>query len=322
MKLTRFFSISIKPIVVISCLFLAACAEEEVNLDLKNIGNPYQIAVEGGVFSFGGHQFLKLTQPFEQNEKAKPASGAKVEVSDGKNTYQYRETERKGEYESVEEFTGEVGKVYTLKIEYNGNTYFASDSMVAATEIELEQIPAGEQTKYVKTENWTEDGATVYNNYFGIDLSIHKFGCAETAKWTFKDIDSSYYVKTPKDLVLLDPAYSHQSSIPQGVFPMATEGTFAAYNDCEDEDDEAPIQCVKMSMSDRYYDYLVSEFNLTDWSGGMFSTIPGNTKTNLSKGGTGYFYASDVKIRYLGLDELLELVEMFGNKEYSDDYEK
>ena len=320
MKLTRLFSISIKPIVVISCFFIAACTEEEVTLDLKNSGNPYQIAVEGGVFSFCGHQFLRLTQPFEQNEKAKPASGAKVEVSDGQNTYQYRETEEKGEYESVEEFACEVGKVYTLKIEYNGNTYFASDSMVAATEIELEQIPAGEQTSYTKTENWTEDGATVYNNHFQIDISKHKFGCAETARWTFKDIDSSYYVKTPKDLVLLDPAFSHQSSIPQGVFPMATAGTFVAYN--EDYEDAAPIQCVKMSMSDRYYNYLVSEFNLTDWSGGMFSTIPGNTKTNLSKGGTGYFYASDVKIRYLDIEELLELVELFGDKGLSDDYEK
>ena len=174
----------------------------------------------------------------------------------------------------------------------------------------------------MKIEHWRDDGSIAFNNHIEIELSKHKFGCAETAKWTFKDIDSSYYVKKPKDLVFLDPAYSHQSSIPQGVFPMATEGTYAAYNDYEDEDDEAPIQCVKMSMSDRYYDYLVSEFNLTDWSGGMFSTIPGNTKTNLSKGGTGYFYACDVKIKYLGLDELLELVKIFGDKELSDDYEK
>ena len=309
----------LKSILFIITLLITACTEEEVTLELKNTSNPHQIAVEGGVFSFGGHQFLKLTVPFEQNGKAKPASGAKVEVSDGQNTYQYCETEKEGEYESVEEFAGKVGKVYTLKIEYDGQTYFASDSMVAATEIELKQIPAGEQTSYKKTEDWKEDGTTVYNNHFQIDLSKHKFGCAETARWTFKDIDSSYYVRTPKDLVLLDPAYSHQSSIPQGVFPMATAGTFAAYN--EDYEYAAPIQCVKMSMSDRYYDYLVSEFNLTDWSGGMFSTIPGNTKTNLSKGGTGYFYASDVKIKYLGTEELLELVELFGDKELSDDYD-
>ena len=311
-------------IVFICCLFLTACTEEEVTLDLKNTGNPYHIVVDGGVFSYGGHQFLKLTVPFEQNGQPEPAGGAKVEVSDGQNTYQYRETERKGEYESVEEFAGEVGKVYTLKIEYGGQTYFASDSMVAATEIELEQIPAGEQSSYMKIEHWRDDGSIAFNNHIQIDLSKHKFGCVETAKWTFKDMDSSYYVKTPKDLVFLDPAYSHQSSIPQGVFPMATEGTFAAYNDYEDEgyeDDEAPIQCVKISISGRYYDYLISVFNIVDWSGGMFSTIPGNSKTNLSKGGTGFFYASDVKIRYLGLDELLELVEMFGDKELSDDYE-
>lgn len=303
--------------VLFSYLFITACTEEEITLNLKNTGNPYQIAVEGGVFSFGGHQFLKLTQPFEQNGKAKPASGAKVEVSDGQNTYQYYETEKEGEYKSVEKFTGEVGKVYTLKIEYNGITYFASDSMVAATEIELEQIPADEQTKYLKIEHWRDDDTVELYDYVLIDMCKHNFGCVETAKWIFADFDTTMYVKTPKNLVLFDHCYSHQSSIPQGVFPMATWGAGAAYNE-----DAVPIQCVKMSMSDRYYDYLVSTFNITDWSGGMFSTIPGNTKTNLSKGGTGYFYASDVKIRYLDLDELLELVEMFGDKELSDDYDE
>lgn len=300
----------------ISCLFVVGCAEEEVTLDLKNTGNPYQIAVDGGVFSFGGHQFLKLTQPFEQNGKAKPASGAKIEVSDGQNTFQYYETDEPGEYKSIEKFSGEVGKVYTLKIEYGGQTYFASDSMVAATEIELEQIPAGEQTKYVKIEHW-RDGEVVFYDFVSIELSKHKFGCVETAKWVFRD--DSMFVKTPKNIVFAEKYYSHEQSIPQGVFPMATWGSGVSYNE---ERANSPVQCLKMSMSDRYYDYLVSKFNITDWSGGMFSTIPGNVKTNLSKGGAGYFYASDVKIRYLDLDEMLELVEMFGDKELSDDYEK
>lgn len=316
----------LKSIAFISTLLIAGCAEEEVDLDLKNTGNPYHIVVDGGVFSYGGHQFLKLTVPFEQNGQPEPAGGAKVEVSDGQNTYQYRETERKGEYESVEEFAGEVGKVYTLKIEYGGQTYFASDSMVAATEIELEQIPAGEQTKYLKIEHRRSDGTITFNNHIEIDLSKHKFGCAETAKWVFGDMDTAMYVKTPKNIVLFDPVYSHQSSIPQGVFPMATESIGASYNDYKDddyaEDDAIPVQCLKMSMSDRYYEYLISVFNIVDWSGGMFSTIPGNSKTNLSKGGTGFFYASDVKIRYLGLDELLELVEMFGDKELSDEHDE
>ena len=86
----------LKSIVFIGSLLITGCAEEEVTLDLKNSGNPYQIAVKGGVLSFGGHQFLKLTVPFEQNGRPEPASGAKIEVSDGQNTYQYRETEQKG----------------------------------------------------------------------------------------------------------------------------------------------------------------------------------------------------------------------------------
>lgn len=305
-------------IILLTSILISSCAEEEVTLDLKNTGNPYQITVDGGVFSFGGHQFLKITQPFEQNGKAKPASGAKIEVSDGLNTFQYYETDEPGEYKSIEKFSGEVGKVYTLKIEYNGKIYFASDSMVAATEITFEQIPAEPQSKYLKIESWSDENPddVVFYDFASIDLSKHKFGCVETAKWVFRD--DSMFVKTPKNIFFAEKYYSHKQSIPQGVFPMATWGSGVRYN----EETNSPVQCLKMSMSDRYYDYLISTFNLTDWSGGMFSTIPGNVKTNLSEGGTGFFYACDVKNRFLDLNELLEIIEMFGDKELSDDYEK
>lgn len=305
-------------IVLLTSLFLVSCTEEEVTLDLKNSGNPCQIAVDGGVFSIDGQQFLILTQPFEQNGKAKPASGAKVEVSDGQNTFQYYETDEPGEYKSIDKFSGEVGKVYTLKIEYNGKTYFASDSMVAATEITFEQIPAESQSKYLKVESWSDENPddVVFYDFASIDLSKHKFGCVETAKWVFRD--DSMFVKTPKNIVFAEKYYSHEQSMPQGVFPMATWGSGVRYN----EEIPSPVQCLKMSMSDRYYNYLISSFNLTDWSGGMFSTIPGNVKTNLSEGGTGFFYACDVKIRFFDFDELLEIIEMFGDKELSDDYEE
>lgn len=307
-----------KKLISISFLLaLTACNEEEVDLHFADGDIPYEIVVQGGVCSVMGKQLVYISKPMSVNDTiAIPVSNATVEVSDGQNTYLYRETEQKGEYESVEEFAGEVGKVYTLKIEYCGQTYFASDSMVAATEIELEQIPAGEQTKYMKIEHW-RDGEVVFYDFVSIDLSKHKFGCVETAKWVFRD--DSMFVKTPKNIVFAEKYYSHEQSIPQGVFPMATWGSGVSYNE---ERANSPVQCLKMSMSDRYYDYLISTFNLTDWSGGMFSTIPGNVKTNLSKGGAGYFYASDVKIRYLDLHEMLELVEMFGDKELSDEYDE
>ena len=60
----------LKSIVFIGSLLITGCAEEEVTLELKNTGNPYQIAVDGGVFSFGGHQFLKLTRTGSQNQQA------------------------------------------------------------------------------------------------------------------------------------------------------------------------------------------------------------------------------------------------------------
>ena len=283
-----------------SYLFITACTEEEITLDLKNTEMPYQIAVSGGIYSIYGHQFLKLTVPFEQNKRVKPASGATIEVGDGQNTYQFYETDELGEYKSIEEFAGEVGKVYTLKIEYNGNTYFASDSMVAAKEIELDKIPITDIRCQIQN-NWyrhPDKKLTVLS--LCIDQQV--FGCDENAIWMDcgRGNTNKPIVITPKKLVVLDRSYAHQSSPPQGLYPMAFESDVTFQ--CSKLD---TVEFVKLSISDKYYKYLFSRFNLVEWGGGMFSTIPGNTKTNLSKGATGFFCACDVKQTSFTFSELM-----------------
>ena len=296
------------------CLFVAGCAEEEISLELENAEMPYQIVVSGGVYSVYGNQFVKLTKPSKSSTiKAKPASGASIEVSDGQHTYQYRETDEQGEYKSIEEFAGEVGNVYTLKIEYEDITYFASDSMVAAKEIELDKIPitySSCQTLY----NWyrhPNEELTVLS--LCIDQQV--FGCDENAIWIDcgRGNSNNHIVLTPKKLVVLDRSYAHQCSPPQGLYPMIFESDVTFQ--CSKLD---TVDFVKLSISDKYYDYLFSKFNLVEWGGGMFSTIPGNTKTNLSKGATGFFCTCDVKQTSFTFNELME---HFGYDE-DGDYEE
>lgn len=311
MKLTRLFSISIKPIVVISCFFIAACAEEEIDLKLENAEMPYQIVVHGGVYSIYGKQFIKLTKPVKFSvERTLPAKGAQIEVTDGQNTYQYYETDEPGEYKSNDKFAGEVGKVYTLKIEYEGKTYFASDSMVATEEITLDEFPVDEM-KYTQFDHYIFDPNI--NDYtdsvetmkrVDFHMSDHYFGSSKATIWmAWGSGHSKNLMPQPKWLVIGNKYFSHKGTPPQGVYPMMSG--LSGFG-CEIGDS---LELIKMTMSESYYSYQISRFNLTDWSGGMFSTVLGNVKTNLSKGATGYFCACDVKIRYYSFDELLEYVK-------------
>ena len=317
MKLTlkRVASLLLFAIALISCLFIAGCAEEEISLELENAEMPYQIVVSGGVYSIYGHQILRLTQPSKSsNNKCLPATGANVEVSDGKNTYSFQETERQGEYESVNAFTGEVGKVYTLKIEFNEHTYFASDSMIAADEIRIEDFPAADMYYYASTHRaWNNPDSIITEGRVMFYIDYHSFGYDNAAMWLLwsKAHPSTSLAPSLRRIAIESKYYySHKGSPPQGIYPTTATSTGAR---CESGD---TIELVKLSLSDSYYDYQISKFNLTEWSGGMFSTIPGNVKTNLSKGATGYFCACDVKTRFYAFDELLEYVK---NNESDDD---
>lgn len=300
-----------------SYLFITACTEEEITLDLKNTEMPYQIAVSGGIYSIYGHQFLKLTVPFEQNKRVKPASGATIEVGDGQNTYQFYETDELGEYESIEEFAGEVGKVYTLKIDYNGRTYYASDSMTMTDEIKIEDFPAAKMFYYASTHRmWNNPDSITTEERIMFEIDYHSFGYEKAAMWLlWSKTHPTKSTMLPLRKIAIESKfyYSHKGSPLQGIYPTTATSTGAR---CDSGD---TIELVKISMSDRFYDYQISKFNLTEWSGGMFSTIPGNVKTNLSKGAIGYFCACDVKTKFFAFDELLEYVKNNESEDYDND---
>ena len=72
---------------------------------------------------------------------------------------------------------------------------------------------------------------------------------------------------------------------------------------------DSNIRVSRMSVSDQYHNYLISVLKETFWSNDIFTTIPANVSTNVSDGGVGFFYASDVyDIEFLG-EELIQIIE-------------
>ncbi len=270
-------------------ILLTACQEVEIDVNTlfssKEKDIQFDIVIEGGVVSKKGKQFVRLSRPIGINKEgdSTPISDATIQLYDGEKYYVYEESDEAGIYFTHDSISGKVGRLYTLTIEYNYKKYFASDSLV--------------QVSYNK-----EDRLPVKNVYEGehnrvyFDSDFHNFGYSEPNKWLLKlpsrDNNGNYYIKEFNTMELANwrnYIYTHNNALPQGLFPNGGIGTAGG------GDANAEIEFIKFSLSDKYYKYLLSYFEETDWRAGIFSTYPGNTYTNVSEGGTGYFFASDIK---------------------------
>jgi len=266
--------------------------KEEINPKVLDIhsGKMFDIVVEGFISTEKTLYQVKLSKPKSMlNPDFLPINNAQVKITDGNKFYNFELTATPGIFQSTDSISGEVGKKYTLIVEYNNKTYYASDSLVQSNPIVDFPINDIEQ----------------FDSHIEIDILVHNFGYKNASIW--KDVESTdeeeniihFDIKELNNLSI----YNHVGSIPQGIFPVGFTATILAGN----ENDS--LELIKMSVSQTYYEYLLSQFNITEWSSGIFSTIPGNTKTNVSDGGTGYFYCTDVKrfrMTYKDLNEIIE----------------
>jgi hypothetical protein len=271
-------------LLILGFIFQTSCISEEISITDLNLkdGAQYEISIEGGIVSVYGKQLIKLTEPFDINADSVIAiNTATVKLSDGTNEWIYQNINDQGYYETLDSIAGEAGKVYTIYVEYNNKTYKASDSICKVLDKSIETLPISELT--------TGPDGRIYSN-----ITIHNFGFNKPNIWinNSKSKHGKKYLTalTAKQIIFSSSKiYSHTGSLPQGVFPSG----FTSFGDAGEPNDTT--EYLKLSVSDAYYKYLVSMFNLTDWSSGIFSTIPGNTYSNVSEGGTGFFFASDVK---------------------------
>lgn len=292
-------------IFVILLIFLS-CDKTLVDintLDFSNAELEYDIAINGFISTEKTRHKVTLTKPAAIGDKIgyNPINNAEVSINDGDNTYPFEWIDEKRAYYSVDSIQAVQGVDYTIEIVCDGKRYTASDR-VPITSINDTINPFKRTIIYDDNGNisppdddWVELSVTQHN--FGFDkhliMLVNDIICEDHVSDSIKNIYS--------DITWLSQRFRihvHQGSLPQGVFPSGFRGTGYSGEPTD------TIELVYLTTSDTYYEYLISVFNETDWKSGMFSTIAGNSKSNVSGGGIGYFYVVSsrrVRITYQDL---------------------
>jgi hypothetical protein len=245
-------------------LIFALVACEEIIDDERSSADPNLIVVEGIITNERLNHKIKLSRPYrEQNGTVVPVSGSIVRITDGEDTVMLTEMPSgSGEYYTPAA-RAVFGKTYTLIIEHEGKTFFASDS---AEPVEpLPEISLAENN----------GSFSLINNPSGdepnfIDHLItwrHTPGCEGEC-----DGSVIFY-----DLKTVDVNEFYKPRNEKFMFP---ENTI--------------IIRKKYSVSPAFKGYLRAMMSETRWRGGVFDVERDNVPTNLSVGATGFFAVSTV----------------------------
>jgi hypothetical protein len=282
--------------------FLITSCSEEVSLNDINFSNAdieQYIAVEGFVSNEDEPCRIKLTKPVSVSQKIEsiPIDDATIVLHHRARDYTFQH-DTIGVYFSIDNIIGIAGEVYTLEINYNSKTYTAEEIMPDEPNDEF-NIPFTLGISYDDNQKPRPYDET----FVGLDIRFHNFGYERTNSWGFEEARYNNDTFPDNDLyrAMNYGIYTHQGSIPQGIFAPLTGATGASGAATDS------LEIIKAELSDRYKLYLLDKFNETDWQGGMFSTIPGNVSSNLSEGATGYFYALNVKRKRFIIEDFVDI---------------
>jgi hypothetical protein len=255
--------------VVILALIVSSCTEEiELNLTPEEYS---KLIVEGQVTDLYDNQtvVLRKTSPYDSNKPNPPAEGALVTINDGSNTYLLSENSP-GIYQT-DDFFGEVGKTYTLNIDYEGESYSAISKMKKTIEMDSVQftkfhfgIPA--DLPHINVLVYGKDCETPDQHYM-FQFSIN-------GEWNRNFIDDAMAMYSD---ALINGSY------------------ISAYNIgiIETREEVIEVQVRSLSISEEYvwfldactYNYMPNMF---------FSPPKANVQGNISNGALGFFNANSV----------------------------
>ncbi len=280
-----------KTLFFLTMLILYACEPTEVSINDINILNSnhkFDVVVDCYITTELKKHYIKLTKPSNDiaDNQAYPVSDAIVYITDEDKEYYFIESEIYGLYESTIEFAPQVGVEYKMYLKVVNKEYFAYDKPIAVSDIDFSQIQLPKRDEGIISST---------NKYFLVEK--HQFGYPENNKWLWLDDNSLHFFSNPFSEDIYDN-YTHSSAELQGLFPNNTY--LNSFGGTLDDS----INVIKYSLSDNYYKYLIAFFSETEWKAGLFSSISGNLPTNLSQGGTGYFYIMDITRKKIKVSEL------------------
>ncbi len=252
---------------------LTTSCTEEIPLDLNN--QEFQrLVVEGWFTNRAEAQTveLTLTSNYFANEEAPRATGAKVSVTDGTQTFNFTETSA-GIYQTESNVKGEIGKTYTLQIEYKGENYEASSTMKRIVEIDSLQ--------YVMDEEYAEDEPEETDIYYLLMYVQEPPGKGDFYMW-------ETFVNGVNKTDTLDNVWFESDEFVDGNYinGLEMDNVYFAMGDT--------VRLQMRGIPEETLDFFVAVMLETVWRGGPFDGPPANIPSNVSNGAVGHFSAASV----------------------------
>lgn len=255
--------------IALLALFTTSCTER-IDLDLNNDDN-VRLVVEGWITNQEKAHLVQLTTTtsYFENQAAPRVSGAIVSITDGTNIYPLAEQEP-GMYYTAANVSGDIGKTYTLNVDWKDEPYAASAY--------LDTVSAIDSVAY---EYWEDDEDPLENGY---DLFLYTQelpGQGDHYMWRiFKNGVSIR--DTLNQVVFVEDDFVDGNYI---------GGWNFEYIDAEVGDN---IVIEQLAISAEANEIFLAIMLETDWRGGPFDTPPSNVPSNITNGGLGYFGAAGV----------------------------
>lgn len=269
----QFKNISILLLLIIAVF--TAC-EETIIIESDNLDE--RVVIEGLVTDQQNH-YVKLTRTrsFYATGRAEPIESAVVSVSDDNgNTYQFvhnptNDPTENGFYYPVNSFQGQLGSVYSLDVQVDGEQYTAQEMLLPVTPIDSLTVFLNED----ELEDPDEEGRFYEVLFYASEPQDRK------DQYLFKFYrDGEIVQDDPTDIYFSDDAL-----LGEKIDDLEIAGFYA----------EGDVVTVEMySLTQEAFIFYSDLFNLLNNDGGMFSPPPANPRNNLSNEALGYFQVSSV----------------------------
>ncbi|MFT4663334.1 MAG: hypothetical protein ACI8YQ_000467 [Polaribacter sp.] len=251
-------------------LLLQNCGVEETNWDFQS-GTNGKLVVESILTTEQKKQAVRLSlSRNDLNGTSIPITDAVVSINNGQDDFTFlASTEEPGLYESLQQSVALPGRLYTLTINWNEETYIAQNQMVFVSPIPQLRFNRVNESDSMKLANppsvFSATQQAIYE--YNIDWSAltgDESSRAQQIFYVFESIDANGIFKS-------DPMPVY--------FPEGSRVIVKKYG--LNEDFAAYLRALAMEV---------------EWQGGLLDENSSSLPTNVSNGGLGYFGVCAVRV--------------------------
>ncbi len=260
-------------IIIISflALLLFGACTEKIELDL-NSGDNLRLVVDALLTTEEKAHLVKLSlsKDYFKEGESDAAQNATVSISDGSITENLVE-QTPGSYYTSETFKGEENKTYTLRIEYEGEVYTSTSTILPVAPIDSITY------EFMEAEEEDEE------DYYSLFASFQEPSTINQYYMWKLDINGVYYTDSLAKWLFTEDAL--------------VNGNYIANVDFFDFEAEPGdiVTFEQYSITKEALDNLNAILLETEFRGGLFDGAPANIKSNIDNGALGLFITADIE---------------------------